>query len=196
VTTFAIWNVSADAAIVGIAAAAAALIAAVTAQTRLRAQLAHDTILREREATREALDDVVKEINAAAMALNVSAGAMLEYSRTRLATIKTGHDHGIVKAEQEAMTAMGKLRAVRLPVMVAAFRLHLRFPDSDPIIGAFADWRASIDQLVDDYEGVLDADDFTLPARLEASDKTRSTLGEQLNRFLSTARRWGSNAPA
>ena len=195
-TTFAIWNVSADATIVGIAAAAAALIAAVTAQWRLRAQLAHDTILREREATREALDDVVKEINAAAMALNESSDAMLEYARTRLATIKTGHDHGFVKAEHEARTTVGQLRAVRLPLMAAAFRLHLRFPDSDPIIGAFADWRANIDQLVEECEAALDSDDFELRAKLEAPDKTRSTLGEQLNRFLSIARHWSTNVPA
>jgi hypothetical protein len=49
VTLFAIWNISADAAALTLGAVAAATVAAVTAQARLRAQLEHDRLVRRSE---------------------------------------------------------------------------------------------------------------------------------------------------
>jgi hypothetical protein len=152
--TLAIWEVSADAAIVAIGAGAAALIAALTAQARLRAQLRHDTEMRERDATRDALDAVVTEITAAVGAMNAAAEASDEL-------VPAAQVGGITAAQAAAKVgdAVARLREHRAPLMAASFRLHLRFPDSDPIIGRLADWRNTFTQLAEEYQGGLQSTD-------------------------------------
>ncbi|HWM63554.1 MAG TPA: hypothetical protein VNP96_06130 [Solirubrobacterales bacterium] len=190
----AIWNVSADTAILAAVAALAAFIAAGTAQIRLRAQLHHDSRMRERDATRDALDAVVNEINGAAGAMNVAADAFRELFQVRAASLKTGQDHGIAKAEDEARPTVQALAEHRVPLMAASFRLHLRFADKDPIIGRLAEWRCTFEQLVEDYEAALESSEFEMKQRFEATGQTATRLGEQLNSFLTVARAWSSDA--
>jgi len=77
--------------------------------------------------------------------------------------------------------------------MAASFRLHLRFPDIDPIIGLLSEWRETFDQLADAYEAALHSDDFEMTARFTGARETAVHLGEQLNSFLDVARAWASN---
>jgi len=194
VISFAVWDVSADATIVAIGAGAAALVAAVTAQVRLRAQLKHDSQMRERDATREALDAVVTEITGAAGLMNAAGGAFRELFLVRSATLTTGTDHGLTDAEDRARETIQPLRDLRVPLLAASFRLHLRFPDTDTIIGTLAEWRQTFDQLAEDYEAALDSSDVEMSERFDTAVETATRLGTQLNTFLTAARRWASNA--
>jgi hypothetical protein len=191
----AIWNVSGDSAVIAAVAAFAALVAALTAQYRLKAQLTHDSQMRERDATRDALDGVVNEITAAAKPMIHAGEVFRELFRVRAATAKTIQDHGVVEAEKEARSAVEALRARRAPLMAASFRLHLRFPDSEPIIGLLSRWRDTFDELADHYEAALDAGEFERKERFETAEETSSRLGTQLNEFLTEARAWASNPP-
>jgi hypothetical protein len=149
--------------------------------------------MRERDATRDALDGVVNEITAAAKPMIHAGEAFRELFRVRAATAKTIQDQGVVGAEREARAAVEALRARRAPLMAASFRLHLRFPDSDPIIGLLSRWRGIFDELADHYEAVLDAGEFEREERFESAEETSSRLGAQLNEFLTEARMWASN---
>jgi hypothetical protein len=189
----AIWNVSGDSAVVAVVAVSAALIAALTAQYRLRAQLRHDSEMRERDATREALDGVVNEITAAAKPMIHAGEAFRDLFRVRAATAKTIQDQGVDSAEKEARSAVEALRARRAPLMAASFRLHLRFADSEPIIGLLSRWRSTFDELADRYEAALDAGEFEREERFETAEETSSRLAAQLNEFLIEARAWASN---
>lgn len=189
----AIWNISGDSAVVAAVAVLVALIAATTAQCRLRAQLRHDSKMRERDATRDALDAVVNEITAATKPMVDAGEAFRELSRVRAATAKTNQDQGVIEAEEEARPTVEALRERRAPLMAASFRLHLRFPDSEPIIGLLAQWRATFDELADNYEAALDADEFDRKERFEKADETSLRLGKQLNSFLTEARAWASD---
>lgn len=189
----AIWNVSGDSAVVAAVAVLAALIAALTAQYRLKAQLRHDSETRERDATRDALDAVVNEISGAAKPMVDAGEVFRELFRVRAATVKTGQDQGVVDAEDEARSTVEALRERRAPLMAASFRLHLRFTDSEPIIGLLAQWRATFDELVDDYEAALDAGEFERNERFERANETSLRLGKQLNSFLTEARAWASS---
>lgn len=193
---WAIWNVSGDSAVVAVVAVLAALAAAVTAQYRLKAQLRYDSQMRERDATRDALDAVVNEISEATKPMVDAGEAIRELSRVRAATAKTDEDHGVVEAEEEARSSVEALRARRAPLMAASFRLHLRFPDQEPIIGALARWRATFDELAHDYEAALDSGEFDREERFERADNTSLRLGTQLNSFLTEARAWASNPSA
>jgi hypothetical protein len=200
VTTLAILNVSADAAAIAIAAVAAAGIAARTAQARLHAQLDHDAKMREREATREALDAVVAEINASVPTMTDAAQAFEELFLVRSATLKTRTDQGLADAEAKARRTVQGLRERRPAHLAASFRLHLRFPESDPIIGRLAEWREAFDQLAEDYQAALDSSDFEMAQRFDAVPKTVTRLASRLGEFLTAARAWGqtgrSNADA
>jgi hypothetical protein len=77
--------------------------------------------------------------------------------------------------------------------MATSFRLHLRFPDSEPIIGLLAQWRATFDELADNYEAALDAGEFERKERFQRADETSLRLGKQLNSFLTEARAWASD---
>lgn len=189
----AIWNVSGDSAVIAAVAVLAAFIAALTAQYRLKAQLRHDSEMRERDATRDALDAVVNEISEAAKPMVDAGEAFRELFRVRAATAKTGQEQGVVDAEEEARSTVEALRVRRAPLMAASFRLHLRFPDSEPIIGLLAQWRSNFDELADDYEAALDAGEFERKERFERADETSLRLGKQLNSFLTEARAWASN---
>lgn len=189
----AIWDVSSDSAVVATVAVVAALIAAITAQVRLRAQLAHDTDMRERDATRDALDSVVTEITEAVQPMNVAGEVFRELIRVRVANQKTGQDHGLVEVEDKARAAVQALRDRKSPLLAASFRLHLRFFDSDPIIGRLADWRATFDQLVEDYQDALESSEFEMKERFEAAAQTATCLGQQLNLFLTEARAWSTD---
>lgn len=190
----AIWEVSADAAAVAIGAGATAIVAAVTAQFRLRAQLKHDSRMRERDATREALNAVVAEITAAAAPMTAAGAAFHELFHVRSATLKTGKDHGVAAAEAIAEATVQPLRDRRAALMGASFQLHLRFPDSDPIIGRLAEWRETFEQLPEDYQAALDSSDVEMKERFRGAQETALCLGTRLNRFLTIARTWGSNA--
>lgn len=170
-----------------------ALIAATTAQYRLKAQLKHDSKMRERDATRDALDAVVNEISAATKPMVDAGEAFRELFRVRGATAKTSQDHGVVEAEEEARLTVEALRERRAPLMAASFRLHLRFPDSEPIIGLLAQWRTIFDELADNYDAALDADEFDRKERFERAEETSLRLGKQLNLFLTEARAWASD---
>jgi hypothetical protein len=78
--------------------------------------------------------------------------------------------------------------------MGAAFRLHLRFPDENPIIGAFAQWRDSINQLGGEYQTLLDCPASELWEALRVAHETHAKLGHQLFELLTVAREW-STAP-
>jgi hypothetical protein len=190
---FAIWNISGDTAVVAAVAVLAALIAALTAQYRLKAQLRHDSAMRERDATRDALDAVVNEISEATKPMIDAGEAFRELFRVRAATSKTGHDQGVVEVEEDARAAVEALRERRAPLMAVSFRLHLRFPDSEPIIGLLAQWRATFDELADNYEAALDAGEFERKERFQRADETSLRLGKQLNSFLTEARAWASD---
>jgi hypothetical protein len=172
----------------------AALIAAITAQVRLRAQLEHDAKMRERDATRDALDSVVTEITDAVQPMNVAGETFRELFRVRAANQKTGQDHGVAEAEGKARAAVQALRDRRSPLLAASFRLHLRFFDSDPIIGRLADWRTTFDQLAEDYLAALDSSEFEMKKRFDATAQTATRLGKQLNLFLTEARIWSTGA--
>ena len=189
----AIWNVSADAAVVGIGVGAAAVTAAVTAQYRLRAQLNHDTEIRERDATRDALDSVVIEITNAAGPMNAASAAFRELFKVRSASLKTATDFGLDAAEDEARLTVERLRDLRVALIAASFRLHLRFPDADPIIGRLAEWRETFVQLAEDYQAALDSADVEMAKRFDAATATATCLGQRLNAFLEVARAWASN---
>jgi hypothetical protein len=190
----AIWNISADTATVAAIAALAVLIAAVTAQLRLRAQLNHDSDMRERDATRDALDSVVNEITGAAEPMVAAGEAFRELYLVRAASTKSGKDHGTAEAEDEARPTVQAIRDRRVPLMAASFRLHLRFPDTAPIVGLLAEWRSTYDKLVGDYQAALDSSEFEMEERFEATDDTSSQLGKQLNSFLEEARAWASDS--
>jgi hypothetical protein len=190
-----IWDVAADTAALVIGAGAAALLAAVTAQARLRAQLRHDAQMRERDATRDALNAVVTEITGAVGAMNAAAEGSSELRRVRSATLKTGEDWGLDDAEAAVRNAIEQLRGHRAPLMAASFRLHLRFPDTDPIIARLAEWRETFIQLAEDYQAALDSGDFEMAERFDAASETALELGKRLNAFLDVARDWGSNPP-
>lgn len=189
----AIWNVSADSAVVGAVAVLAALIAAVTAQYRLRAQLRHDSEMRERDATRDALDAVVDEINETTKPMVAAGEAFRELHHVRSATATTGKDHGVADAEERARSTIEALRERRAPLMAASFRLHLRFPDTEPMIGLLAQWREIFDELIADYDAALDSSEFERKERFDAAGATSERLGQQLNSFLAEAREWASN---
>jgi hypothetical protein len=191
---FAIWNVSGDSAIVAAFAVLVALIAAITAQVRLRAQLEHDSKMRERDATRDALDSVVTEITAAVHPMNCAGETLRELFRIRAANLKAGQDHGAVEVEDKAHAAVQALRDRRSPLLAASFRLHLRFFDADPIIGRLADWRATFDQLAEDYQAALESSEFEMKERFDAAGQTATQLGRKLNLFLTEARAWATAA--
>ena len=190
----AVWNISGDAALVAIGAGSAALIAAVTAQTRLRAQLRHDSEGREREATRGALNNVVGAIGDAAAPMNAAGAAFQEVFLARSAATSFGAADPLELqvAEAEAGAAVRRLHEQNVPLMTAAFQLHLRFPDTDPIIARLAEWRATYDELIADYEAALDSSDLEMKERFETADETATRLGKELNDFLTVARAWTS----
>jgi hypothetical protein len=190
---FAIWNISGDTAVVAAVAVLAALIAALTAQYRLKAQLRHDSAMRERDATRDALDAVVNEISEATKPMIDAGEAFRELFRVRAATSKTGQDQGVAEVEEDARAAVEALRERRALLMATSFRLHLRFPDSEPIIGLLAQWRAAFEELADNYEAALDAGEFERKERFQRADETSLRLGKQLNSFLTEARAWASD---
>lgn len=187
---FAIWNVSGDSAIVGAVAVLAATIAAITAQFRLRAQLEHDSKVRERDATRDALDAVVTEITEAVQPMILAGETFRELFRVRTANLKTSREHGAVQIENKAHAAVQALRDRRSPLMAASFRLHLRFFDTDPIVGRLADWRTTFDQLAEEYQAALDSSDFEMKERFDIAGQTAIQLGKKLNLFLTEARAW------
>lgn len=176
------WNVSGDSAVVAVVAVLAALIAALTAQYRLKAQLRHDSEIRERDATRGALDAVVNEISGAAKPMVDAGEAFRELYRVRAATAKTNQDQGVVDPEDEARSTVEALRERRAPLMAASFRLHLRFPDAEPLIGLLAQWRATFDELADNYQAALDAGEFERKERFERADETSLRLGSSSTR--------------
>jgi hypothetical protein len=191
-----IWNVSADTLVLVLGAGGAAVLAAVTAQWRLRAQLRHDSEVRERDATRAALDSVVDAINDATGPMNEAGQAFRELYPQRAAR-PMALRFGPLRREAEAAAAdaVRRLREQRIPLMGASFRLHLRFPDTDPIIARLAEWRATYDQLADAYEAALNSPRSELATRYDAADDTARRLGHQLNEFLTQAREWGANPP-
>ncbi len=78
--------------------------------------------------------------------------------------------------------------------MGAAFRLHLRFPDEHPIIGAFARWQNGVGQLADEYQVLLDCPAPEVWEALRVAHESHALLGRQLFEFLTIAREW-STAP-
>lgn len=122
----AIFNVSADTAAVAIGAGGAAILAAATAQWRLHVQLDHDTRLREREATRQAINRVVDEIDAATGPMNAASEASRELTTFRLGEIFESDERGAEDAADELGAAITNLRERRVPLMTASFRLHVR----------------------------------------------------------------------
>jgi hypothetical protein len=193
VTDVAVWDISADAAVVAIGAGTAALVAAVTAQARLRAQLKHDAEMRERDATREALNAVVTEITEAVGPMNKASAASRELFEVRCATLKAGKGHGLADAEERARESVQSLTDLRVRLMAASFQLHLRFPDTDPIIGRLAEWRKTFEHLAEDYQAALESSDDEMAERFETAQETATCLGARLNTFLTVARAWASD---
>jgi len=191
--SFAIWNVSGDSAAVAAVAGLVALIAAITAQVRLRAQLKHDSKMRERDATRDALDSVVTEITMAVQPMNCAGETFRELFRIRTANLRAGQDHGTAEVEDKARATVLALRDRRAPLMAASFRLHLRFFDADPIIGRLADWRTTFDQLAEDYQAALGSSEFEMKERFDIVEQTATQLGKKLNLFLTEARTWATD---
>jgi len=151
--------------------------------------------MRERDATRDALDAVVNEISAATKPMVHAGEAFRELFRVTAAAAKTGQDQGIAETEEEARSAVEALSERRAPLMAASFRLHLRFSDREPMIGLLAQWRVIFDELVDSYEAALDAGEFDRRERFERANETSLRLGKQLNAFLTEARAWASDPP-
>ena len=169
----------------------AGLLAAWLSWITHRRTLRHEGLLREREATRRALDGVVDEITRTADALGrageVSGDlerALPDRPRPRFLRPRQFDDR-IRRSIQELKDSHTRL-------MGAAFRLHLRFPDEHPIIGALARWRDGIDQLAGEYEKLLDCPASELWEALRVAHQTHANLGHQLFEFLTVAREWST----
>jgi hypothetical protein len=150
--------------------------------------LRHDRQLREREATRKALDGVVDEINSAADVLNRAdeASGELERSLPKRPRFRRR------QFDNRLRTSMEELKASYVRLMGASFRLHLRFPDEHPIIPALATWREGINELADEYQALLDASPGELWECLRAAHETHHRLGGQLYEFFKVAQQWAT----
>lgn len=156
-----------------------------------RRTFAHERAMRERDASREALDAVIAEVSKASGTLNRASESMLEYARQRRVNLKQGghFDYTGAGADVERRV-IPELRDTHLSLMASAFRLSVRFPDSEPMIGAFATWRDSLEELIGSYEEAASADDFTADEALKEPFVIHARLGSELKEFLSAARDW------
>jgi hypothetical protein len=164
----------------------AGILAAALAWWTTERTLRHNRAMRERDATRDALDAVVGEINTTADVLNRAGEASGQLERAlpeRPRLRRRGFDDRLNASVDE-------LKAAHIRLMAAAFRLHIRFPDEDPIIPAFAAWREGVAQLAEEYQGLVDAPPGAIWERLETVHETHRQLGRQLYEFLEAARQW------
>ena len=127
--------------------------------------------------------------------MNEAAAAFRDLFAVRSATLKTGTDHGVALAEARARQSVEDLRDRRVPLMAASFRLHLRFPDTHPMISSLAEWRETFEQLAEDYQSALESSDYEVAERFDRAQTTATCLGARLNTFLTVARAWASEPP-
>ena len=158
-----------------------------------RRTLRHERLLREREATRRALDVVVDEINRTADVLQRAGEASGDLERA-LPDHPRPRFFRPRQFDERLRRSSRELKESHARLMGAAFRLHLRFPDDHPIIGAFARWRDGIGRLADEYQVLLDSPAQGLWEALRMAHETHAVLGRQLFEFLTVAREW-STAP-
>lgn len=169
----------------------AGLLAAWLSWITHRRTLSHERILREREVTRKALDGVVDEINRAADALRRAGEASGDLERALPERPRPRYFRPR-QFDDRLRRSIQELKESHIRLMGAAFRLHLRFPDENPIIGAFAQWRDSINQLAGEYQTLLDCPASELWEALRVAHETHAKLGHQLFDFLTVTREWST----
>lgn len=152
-------------------AIAVAILAAVTAQRRLRQQLAHDRELRDLEALRAVLDESASALAEATLAL-----ARL----VRLWSRRVPDEDPRVSEASAAQRA--SVRAVR----AAIYRLAMRLPSNDPVVQKFEQTYSALDVIAGLQQRLAPNEPYEqwYPQIQEASQRVE----EHRQRFLEAAR--------
>ncbi len=166
------------------------------ADVRLKRELRHDQILREKEAARRTLDEVTNAATNAMDALvDFSAKIGTAEEMARLTAAAPDESEEKIEAEEALDDAIGKViekmeasHAAVSKLKPAFVRLQLRFPADHPVSQHFAALSDAIkaSEVQERGRGPKPRDH----EELAEAESVRSQIPRQLNSYLASARTW------
>lgn len=166
-------------------------------------QLRRDRKLREIEAARSTLDDVLNLVNETLEAVSrlFALNKVHHELKQELDAIDPSESEGpkleslserLTENNRERVEALGKSGRLLRDGLATQLRLRLRFPDDSPIVQTFWAWHSAVkgwyDQVAEFGSSRETSDEL-----LDEIPKTGFEAGERLGEFLEAARQWSKD---